>query len=211
MARLIAQALTESNYSVTTAANGREGRAAFNGHDLILADVMMPVENGFEMIRRMRADGVSAPVIFLTARDSTSSQVEGLDLGADDYIVKPFRLAELLARIRATTRRAQRFDDVIHFADLTIDDRRRSVLRAGRPIDLSATEYALLIAFARRPEQVLSKSMLLAEVWQDGGYHDDNLVEVYIRYLRHKLETSNQRRLIHTLRGQGYVLREDAP
>lgn len=211
MARLIAQALTESNNTVTLAANGREGRAAFDGHDLILADVMMPVESGFEMVRQLRADGVTAPVIFLTARDSTASEVEGLDLGADDYIVKPFRLAELLARIRAATRRAQRFDDVIRFADLVIDDRRRTVTRAGRPIDLSVTEYALLVAFARRPGQVLSKPMLLAEVWQDGGYHDDNLVEVYIRYLRHKLETSDQSRLIHTLRGRGYVLRENEP
>ncbi len=211
LAKLLQQSLEESGYDVTLAGNGREGRAKFDGHDLILADVMMPFENGFQMVAALRTAAVNTPVIFLSAKDSTESQVEGLKIGGDDYISKPFVLAELLARVDAALRRSRLTADQLDYADLKIDSRKRLVWRGERKVNLTTTEFVVLEMLARSAERVISKDSLLREIWDDAGYRDDNLVEVYIRYLRTKLEAQGEPRVIHTVRGHGYVLSRTAP
>lgn len=211
MARVLEQALRESGYDVTVAHNGQDGVRAFDGHDLVLADVMMPVMNGFDMVKQIRASGSRVPVIFLTAKDATPAEIEGLDAGGDDYITKPFKLASLLARIRALLRRSAYSCESMRLADLLLDCRQRHVTRSGRTVDLSETEYRLLETFMRHQDDPISKVQLLREVWHEEPGRDENLVEVYVRYLRIKLETGNRSRLIHTVRGIGYVFSENAP
>ncbi|MFZ4508144.1 MAG: response regulator transcription factor [Fimbriimonas sp.] len=206
MSDLLEQALRESGFEVAVAANGEEGLALAPDCAVMIVDVMMPVMDGFEMVRQLRQGGNPVPVLFLTAKDGALDLVEGLDLGGDDYLVKPFRLVELLARLRALIRRSMAGQDVLQFGDLWLDRRSRQVRRGERWIYLSTTEFSLLEFFMLHPKTVLTKALILKEIWHEDSYRDDNIVEVYMNYLRSKLEMLNQSRLIHTLRGKGYVL-----
>ena len=205
MARLIESALTELGFRVTLASNGQDGLAQATGQDALVVDVMMPGMDGFEMVRRLRETDNRTPVLFLTAKSATHDLVAGFESGGDDYLVKPFVLAELVARLKSLIRRSLASRNELVLGELHMDCERRLVRVADRYIDLSATEFSLLQVFMLRPGQVLGKQFLLNEVWQRDGW-DDNLVEVYVSYLRKKLEAMGRKRILHTLRGQGYML-----
>jgi two-component system OmpR family response regulator len=208
---MLEAALRHHGYQVTAVASGREALAAAAEHrpDLLVLDVMMPDLDGFEVCRRLRAEGSRVPVVFLTARDATEDKVRGLTLGGDDYVVKPFSLDELVARTDAVLRRAgaQRTGSVVRCADLELDDDAHRVTRAGTDVALSPTEYNLLRFLLTNQGRVLSKAQILDHVWNYDFGGEGGIVETYIGYLRKKLDTSDPR-LIHTIRGVGYVLRE---
>jgi two-component system response regulator MprA len=208
----IETALQLDGHRVTTAVDGLEalqrlGRGEF---DAIVLDVLMPNIDGFEVCRRIRASGSRAPVLILTARDSVEDTVHGLDLGADDYLVKPFALGELLARVRALVRRTRPngADAPLWFAGISLDPRSRVVTRGPRTIDLTRTEYALLELFLRNPRQVLTRELIMERIWNYDFGPTSNPLEVYVGYLRRKTEAAGEPRLIHTVRGVGYALRE---
>ena len=205
------QALTESGYVCSVAQNGREGLSMAEGAELLVVDVMMPVMDGFAMVKELRSQGCRVPVIFLTARDRTADLVHGLDMGADDYLVKPFKLDELLARVRAVLRRARDARPILQWHDITVDRSSRRVFRNGTELFLSATEFSLLEMLVRNYEVVLSKDQILREVWHDEGYRNENIVELYINYLRRKSETNGLPRVIHTVRRKGYILAKPQP
>jgi len=209
------RSLEFNGYSVSLASDGAEALASIAGAvpDALVIDVMMPRLDGIETTRALRTAGNDLPILVLTARDSVGDRVEGLDAGADDYLTKPFALEELLARLRALLRRVQAPGDdvdseVLTFSDLTLNVATREVRRAGRPIDLTRTEFALLEMFMRRPRRVLDRSFILEEVWGYDFPTTANSLEVYVGYLRRKTEAEGERRLIHTVRGVGYVLKE---
>lgn len=206
MAALLGQALGESGFDVVVAANGREGLRLAPDCDAIVADVMMPYMNGFEMVRQLRSSGLRVPVLFLTARDAVADRVRGFEIGGDDYLLKPFALDELVARIRALLRRTREGHDVLEYADLWLDRRDRKARRGEDWLFLSNTEFAVLEAFLLSPEVPLAKSSLLRDVWHEDSSRDDNIVEVYVSYLRQKTEFMGKARLLHTVRGTGYVL-----
>jgi two-component system response regulator MprA len=189
------------------AALKRLGHAEF---DAVVLDVLMPHLDGFEVCRRMRAAGNRTPILILTARDSEEDTIRGLDLGADDYLVKPFALGELLARVRALLRRTRPTgeDAPLWFAGLSLDRNTREASRAGRPLELTRTEYALLELFMRNPRQVLTRALIMERVWDYDFGPTSNPLEVYVSYLRRKTEAGGEPRLIHTVRGVGYALRE---
>lgn len=203
--------LAYEGYTVHTAESGEEGLriARENEPDLVVLDIMLPGIDGFEILRRLRAGG-DVPVLMLTARDDVSDRVRGLDIGADDYLVKPFALEELLARVRALLRRREpnTASAPLRFSDLTVDPNSREVRRADRPIELTNREFELLSLFMRHPRQVLPRATILERVWDYDFGGDSNVLDVYIGYLRGKLELNGEPRLIHTVRGAGYVLRE---
>ena len=196
--------LGQEDYRVLLARSVAEGLAALRSErpDAVILDVGLPDGNGFDVLPEIRAL-TDVPVVMLTARGDLGDRIRGLDLGADDYIAKPFHVAELLARLRAQLRRRGRRQDVLRVADLALDPTRHLVTRSDRPIQLTAREYELLELFLQHPGEVLSKEAILDRLW--GYAFDDNLVEVYVGYLRRKL---GQPPLIETLRGAGYVLRE---
>jgi two-component system response regulator MprA len=207
-----------SGYEVTTASDGVDALAQLSGSrpDAVIMDVMMPRLDGLETTRALRASGNDVPILVLTARDAVGDRVDGLDAGADDYMAKPFSFEELQARLRALTRRARPaseddVDEVLTFADLSLDLQTREVIRAGRRISLTRTEFALLQTFLENPRRVLDRSWLLNEVWGFDFPTTANSLEVYIGYLRRKTEGEGESRLIHTVRGIGYVLRETPP
>jgi two-component system, OmpR family, response regulator MprA len=212
------RSLEFNGYDVALAGDGAEALAGIAGisPDAIVIDVMMPRLDGLETTRALRSAGNDLPILVLTARDSVGDRVEGLDAGADDYLTKPFALEELLARLRALMRRTHvervEGDDLaaeeLSFSDLTLNPATREVTRAGRPIDLTRTEFALLEMFLRRPRRVLDRSFILEEVWGYDFPTTANSLEVYVGYLRRKTEAEGESRLIHTVRGVGYVLRE---
>ena len=206
MAAMLVQAMRESGYESDSAPDGEAGLQAAPGFDVVVADVMMPSMNGLEMTSALRDGGHRVPVILVTARDSTADIVKGLDAGADDYLVKPFKLDELLARVRSNLRRAAALTGIRRWHDFELDLENRHARRDGRSLSLSSTEFALLHYFIARPGQVISKVELLAEVWHDDGSRNENLVEIYINYLRKKTETFGAARVIRTIRGSGYVL-----
>ncbi|MCW3094667.1 MAG: Response regulator consisting of a CheY-like receiver domain and a winged-helix DNA-binding domain [Chthonomonadaceae bacterium] len=208
VARFLGQALRESGYVVELVNDGLTGldRAQSLGYDLILLDVMLPGMNGLEVCRRLRSANISTPILVITARDTLQDRVDGLDSGADDYIVKPFQLAELLARARALLRRAVSAPTVLRVADLTLDPSSRRAIRAGKTITLSATEYALLEYLMRNVNRVLTRSMILEHVWQYDFGGSDNVLDVYISYLRGKIDRGQKPTLIHTVRGVGFRL-----
>jgi two-component system, OmpR family, response regulator MprA len=187
--------------------------------DLVLLDVMMPRLDGLATCRRLRADGNVVPVLMLTAADSVGDRVAGLDAGADDYLVKPFALQELLARIRALLRRSSLADGgeggrdggVLRYGDLSLDPLTREVQRGDRPVRLTRTEFAILEVFLRHPRQVLSRPVLFEQVWGYDFGATSNSLDVYLGYLRRKLESGGEKRLLQTVRGIGYVLREEPP
>lgn len=209
---MLSAALRHHGFEISTASNGREALAALGEArpDLVVLDVMMPELDGFEVCRRMRADGDRTPVVFLTARDDTEDKVRGLTLGGDDYLQKPFSLDELVARVAAVLRRtgdhAGAATSVHVVADLTMDDDAHRVTRAGEEISLSPTEYNLLRYLLVNQGRVLSKGQILDHVWQYDFGGDGGVVETYIGYLRRKIDTVEPK-LIHTLRGVGYTLR----
>ncbi len=198
-------------YEVFDATNGRTGLDIARDHppDLVVLDLMLPGIDGLEVCRRLRAGG-EVPIIILTAKDGVNDRVVGLDMGADDYMVKPFDLDELLARIRALLRRSQPTSrpKVYQFADLTLDTGTRQARRGDRIITLTAKEYELLELFLRHPRQVLTRDVIYDSVWGYDFGGESNIIEVYVRYLRQKLEDTEEDRLIHTVRGVGYVLRK---
>jgi two-component system, OmpR family, response regulator MprA len=209
------RALELEGYEIELAADGSEALSALQDEepqpDAVILDVLMPGVDGLEVCRRLRASGNRVPVLMLTARDEVENRVAGLDAGADDYVTKPFALEELLARVRALLRRTTNGDgggEVLSFADLEVDLGTRDVRRGGRHIELTRTEFALLELFLRNPRQVLTRSIIFERVWgYDFGFASNSL-DVYIGYLRRKTEASGEPRLIHTVRGVGYALRE---
>jgi two-component system response regulator MprA len=206
------RALRLEGYKVELAADGAEalGALAEGSPDALVLDLMMPRVDGFEVCRRMRAAGDRTPVLVLTARDGVSDRVKGLDAGADDYLVKPFALDELLARLRALLRRsgASAPGQVLRFSDVTLDPVAHQVKRGNREVELTRTEFLLLELFLLHPRQVLTRSVIFERVWGYDFGPDSNSLEVYVSYLRRKLEADGEPRLLHTVRGVGYVLRE---
>ena len=210
------QGLSEAGFAVDRVENGAEAlqRALGGDHDLLILDVMMPGLDGWEVLARLRAAGRGVPVLFLTARDRIEDRVRGLELGADDYLIKPFAFAELLARVRSLLRRGQAstVPTLLQVADLQVDLLRRRVSRAGRRIDLTAKEFALLELLLRRQGEVLPKSLIASQVWDINFDSDTNVIEVAIRRLRAKIDDGFEPKLIHTARGMGYMLDEpDTP
>jgi two-component system response regulator MprA len=208
--RFLKRGLAFESYQVETSLDGQDGLAKVREWhpDLIVLDWMLPGMDGLEVCRRIRASG-PVPILMLTAKDMIQDRVQGLDAGADDYMVKPFELDELMARIRALLRRTQPDRvPVLTFADLTLDTSSRQALRNDREIQLTAKEYDLLELFMRHPRQVLTREMIFDRVWGYDFGGESNVLDVYIRYLRQKLVVNDEQQLIHTVRGVGYVLRE---
>jgi two-component system response regulator MprA len=209
--KVLQRGLAYEGYTVDTALDGRTGLILARDHqpDLVILDWMLPGMDGLEVCHRLRT-GSSVPILMLTAKDTIQDRVQGLDAGADDYLVKPFNLDELLARIRALLRRTQpERVPVLKFADLTLDTGSREATRGERLIQLTAKEYELLELFMRHPRQVLTREVIFDRVWGYDFGGESNVLEVYIRYLRQKLEGDGEPRLLHTVRGVGYVLREN--
>ena len=207
----LGRALRCAGYAVTTAVHGADAldSLARRPVDLIVLDVLMPIVDGFDACRRLRARGDATPVLVLTARDGIDDRVLGLEAGADDYLVKPFALRELLARVRALLRRSQSRRDVLGYADLTLDATARRVTRDGQVIPLTRMEFDLLELLLRNAEQVLSYDVILERVWGYGEAPASNALQVFVGFLRRKLEDGGRRRLLHNVRGVGYVLRAD--
>ncbi len=211
LAKFVQLELSYEGYEVSVAHDGLSGLMAARDQtpDLIILDWMMPGLTGVEVCRRLRQTGTATPVILLTAKDEVSDRVEGLDAGADDYVVKPFSIEELLARVRAHLRRIEPQDaELLVFGDLALDRRSREVRRGQRSIELTAKEFDLLEYLLTNPLQVLTRDRILEQVWGYDFMGDSNIIEVYVRYLRLKLEAEGESRLIQTMRGVGYVLRD---
>ena len=209
--KMLQRGLAYEGYTVDTATDGRMGLIAVRDHtpDLVVLDWMLPGMDGLEVCHRLRQGG-SIPILMLTAKDTVQDRIQGLDAGADDYMVKPFNLDELLARVRALLRRTQpERSPVLKFADLSLDTGSRQATRGNRTVALTAKEYELLELFLRHPKQVLTREVIFDRVWGYDFGGESNVLEVYIRYLRQKLEAENEARLLHTVRGVGYVLREN--
>ncbi|MCG3127729.1 MAG: Response regulator MprA [Phycisphaerae bacterium] len=205
----VAQALAEAGFAVDSAAEGGEGLwyAQSGAYDAIVLDIGLPGRDGLSILRTLRKSGQTTPVLLLTARDTVADRVAGLDAGADDYLIKPFALEELLARVRALVRRKyEATDPVLHVRDVEIDTVRKQVRRGGRTIELTAREYALLEFLALRAGQVVSRTDIWEHLYDFHASAESNVVDVYVGYLRRKLEESGGTRLIHTRRGLGYVL-----
>ncbi len=214
---LLSESLRFAGFEVVAARGGQEALrlAREQAPDLAVLDVMMPGIDGFEVVRRLRSEGLRFPVLFLTARDSTEDTITGLTVGGDDYVTKPFSLGELVARIRAVLRRAGMApgasgSEPMTFADITLDEDAHEVTKAGELVGLSPTEFKLLRYFMENPGRVLSKAQILDHVWHYDFGGDANVVESYISHLRRKVDTT-QPRLLHTVRGVGYVLRRPRP
>lgn len=210
--RLMVQALERAGYSVDSCYDGADALdyAAGADYDCILLDIMMPKADGRTVLRTLRSRGCAVPVIFLTALDSVQDRIDGLDLGADDYLVKPFDMAELLARIRAATRKyGGQKTTVMTAGDLSLDTVTHGVTRAGQTINLSAKEYAILEYLLRNKGAVLSRAQLENHIWNYDYAGGSNVVDVYIAYLRKKVDAPFDKKLIHTVRGAGWVLREE--
>ncbi len=212
------RSLSFNGYTVDLATDGQDAleQVAVSRPDAMVLDVMMPRLDGLEVCRRLRSTGDDLPILVLTARDSVSERVAGLDAGADDYLPKPFALEELLARLRALLRRAtpdpdNSADEVLRFADLSLDPATREVTRGDRQISLTRTEFSLMEMLMANPRRVLTRSRILEEVWGYDFPTSGNALEVYVGYLRRKTEAGGEPRLIHTVRGVGYVLRETPP
>jgi DNA-binding response OmpR family regulator len=210
--KVLKRGLSYEGFAVETAASGAEGLSIARKHpsDLVILDVMMPGLDGYEVLHRLRAVDDQLPVLMLTAKDAPDDQVQGLEAGADDYVVKPFTFEVLAARVRALLRRRQ-VDHVpiLRFADLTLDTGSHTVSRGRRAITLTSLEFKLLHEFLLHPRHVLSKEVLLDRVWGYDFGGNGNVVEVYVKQLRQKLEEHSEPRLLHTIRGVGYVLREE--
>jgi len=212
VASVIRQGLGEEGYAVDVASNGEEGLAmARDGvHDLIILDIGLPKINGLQVLQELRRRKVTPPVLLLTVRATIEDKVLGLDAGADDYLTKPFAFQELVARVRALLRRrTEGGPAVLQFADLTLDPARHSAFRGGQKIDLTAKEFALLDYFMRNPGRVLTRTMIIEHVWDYDFDTGTNVVDVYVNYLRKKIDSDREPKLIHTIRGVGYVMKAE--
>jgi len=212
VASFIKRGLEEENFTVDMAYDGEEGlyMAETNPYDLILMDLMLPKMDGLAVIKEMRNKGSKTPVLCLTAKDTVEDIVSGLDSGSDDYLTKPFAFAELVARVRALLRRGtQDRGAEIRFADLRLDPVAHKVWRGNKEIDLTAKEYALLEYFMRNPNQILTRTMIAEHVWDYTFDSFTNIIDVYVNYLRKKVDRDYDKKLIHTVRGIGYVLKEE--
>ena len=211
IADLLRRGLIYEGYQVEVASDGETGLALARDHspDLVILDLMLPGIDGLEVCRRLRAAS-DVPILILTAKDAVSDRVKGLDSGADDYLVKPFAFEELLARLRALRRRRPaEAQEILRFADLSLNTATREVRRGDRLIELTAKEFDVLELFMRHPRQVLTRDILYERIWGYDFGGESNIIEVYIRYLRSKLEQNGEPRLLHTVRGVGYALREE--
>ncbi len=211
VASFIKRGLEEENFAVDVAYDGDEGLylAENNPYDVILMDLMLPKKDGLSVIRELRDKEISTPVLCLTAKDSVEDIVSGLDSGSDDYLTKPFAFGELLARVKALARRTAKDRGAeIYFADLRLDPVTHKVWRANKEIDLTAKEYGLLEYFMRHPNEVLTRAMIAEHVWDYTFDSFTNIIDVYVNYLRKKIDRDFEKKLIHTVRGVGYVLRE---
>ncbi len=211
IADFLRRGLTYEGFQVDVRTDGESGLKAArdNPPDLVILDIMLPGLDGFEVCRRLRAGG-PVPILMLTAKDSVADRVKGLDSGADDYVVKPFAFEELIARVRALLRRSRPSEEmVMHFADLMLNVTTRVVTRGTRRVDLTTKEFDLLHFFMRHPRQVLPRELIYDRIWGYDFGGESNILEVYIRYLRSKLESGGEPRLIQTVRGVGYALREE--
>jgi heavy metal response regulator len=213
VASFIRKGLMEEGYAVDVAADGETGLAMGQDrlHDVIILDVMLPGKPGFQVVRELRQAKVATPVLLLTAREAVEDRVQGLDAGADDYLTKPFAFAELLARVRALLRRgATAQASLLRIADLTLDPAKRTVKRGGEVISLTNREFALVEYLMRNPGRVLTRTMIAEHVWDYSFDSATNVIDVYVNYLRKKIDAGRERKLIHTVRGVGYVLRADS-
>jgi len=214
VANFIKKGLEEEHYAVDTAYNGETGlyMTEVNEYDLVVLDLMIPKIDGLEVLKRIRGDKNSVPILVLTAKDTVEDIVRGLDLGCDDYLTKPFEFKEFLARIRALLRREKvEKEPVLKVADLTLSLVTHKVMRKGKEIELTSKEYALLEYFMRNPDKVLTRTMISEHVWD---YHFDsmtNVIDVYVNYLRKKIDKGFEPKLIHTIRGVGYILSAERP
>jgi heavy metal response regulator len=212
VASFIRKGLEEEHHAVDVALDGEEGltMAQLTPYDVVVLDLMLPKLDGYRVLQRMRGEGVETPVLVLTARDGVGDKVRGLDLGADDYLTKPFAFEELLARVRALLRRGKpQRAPVLKVADLTLDPATRRVSRGGAPIGLTAKEFSLLEYMMRHPGQVLTRTRISEHVWDQSFDSYTNVIDVYVNYLRKKVDQGFDVKLIHTVRGVGYVLREE--
>jgi two-component system response regulator MprA len=211
MTNVLRRGLAYEGFDVATASSGAEGLAQARERypDLVILDIMMPGMDGLEVLRRLRAGDEKLPILLLTAKDAPADEVLGLERGADDYVVKPFTFEVLLARVRTLLRRQEADQPaVLRFADLSLDTGTRRAYRGVRAIDLTSTEYDLLRQFLENPRRVLTRDVLMERVWGYDFGGNTNVLEVYVKQLRQKLEAAGERRLLHTVRGAGYVLRE---
>jgi len=216
VANYVKRALEEEGYAVDAAHTGREALdwAEVVDFDLIVLDIMLPEVDGITVCRTLRAQGKQTPILMLTARDAVDDRVLGLDVGADDYLVKPFDLKELLARLRALSRRQSTNaskNPTLNVADLSMDTRARAVMRGGKLIKLTAKEYAVLECLMREPNRILTRTQIAEHVWNYDVYNQSNVVDVYIRNLRRKIDDPYERKLIRTVRGAGYRLSAEEP
>ncbi|KIL35998.1 transcriptional regulator [Cohnella kolymensis] len=212
---LLRRSLAFEGYEVTTAPDGTAGLNLLSRRnaDLVILDVMMPNMDGWEVCRRLREAGIKTPVLLLTARDEVHDRVKGLDLGADDYLVKPFALEELMARVRALLRRRPETagtETLLQYEDLSLDVEARETARGGRRIELTAKEFDLLHLFMLNPRRVLSRDLIMERIWGYDYSGESNVLEVYIAMLRQKLEEQGEKRLIQTVRGAGYILKGES-
>jgi DNA-binding response OmpR family regulator len=208
---IITKRLKEEGYGVDSAKDGREGENYISSaeYDCIILDIMIPFQDGLTLLRKIRSKNISAPVLLLTAKDSIADRVTGLDSGADDYLVKPFSFDELLARVRAMLRRHKdKKSTVLSVGDLVMDTVTRQVQRGGKAIELTSKEYSILEYFLRNKNRVLTKSQIAEHVWNYDFEYNSNIVEVYVRYLRRKMDEEFKNKLIHTIRGGGYVIKD---
>jgi len=208
-ARMLAKGLREQTYAVDVAQDGEAAiyQASVNDYDLIILDIMLPHKDGFEVCRELRNKGLTIPILILTARDAVQDRIMGLDIGADDYLTKPFDFHELLARLRALLRRGPALrPETVAIADLSVDTRARQVSRGGRQIELTAKEYALLEYLARRAGEVVSRAEIAEHVWEENFDPFSNLIEVYVQRLRRKIDEGHALKLLRTRRGEGYML-----
>lgn len=204
--------LEQEGYSVDSCGDGQEAQdyIQLGGYDCIILDIMLPKKDGLSVLREMRDEGDLTPVLLLTAKDSIHDRVTGLDAGADDYLIKPFSFDELSARVRSLFRRQGESKSVVfEIADLSMDTIAHSVKRGDKNIDLTAKEYSMLEYFLRNPRRVLTRSQIIEHIWNFDFDCDSNIVDVYIRYLRRKIDNDFEKKLLHTVRGIGYVLREE--
>jgi two-component system copper resistance phosphate regulon response regulator CusR len=213
-AEMLAKGLRERGYAVDTSSDGLDAgyKAGINEYDLVILDLMLPRKDGLTVCSELRATGAEVPILMLTARDAIDDRIRGLDSGADDYLTKPFDYRELLARIRALLRRGPtKHMDTIHVGDLTVDLQLRRVARAEKSVRLTATEYALLEYLARRSGELVTRAEISEHVWDETFDPFSNLIEVYVQRLRHKIDAGHATKLIHTRRGEGYVLAAEDP